>query len=85
MAEVATTPRACPMDCRRCGMAQQLYCSTNLTFNSFGIMSKILERLDCIEARINDLQTSSDDLVNPVATNIPATNDGGGDNNPSIN
>lgn len=48
-------------------------------------MSKILERLDCIEARINDLQTPSDDLVNPVATNIPATNDGGGDNNPSIN
>ena len=83
MAEAATTPRACPKDCRRCSMAQQIYCSTNLTFTSFEIMSKMLERLENIEAKMNDLQGSSDDLVNPVS--IPATTDGGGDNSPSIN
>ena len=81
MAEAAT--RACPKDCRQCNMAQQLYCSTNLTFRSFEVMSKMLERLEQLEVRINDFRGSSDDLVNPVS--IPATTDGGGDNSPSIN
>lgn len=43
----------------------------------------MLERLENIEAKMNDFQGSSDDLVNPVS--IPATTDGGGDNSPSIN
>lgn len=84
MADVATTPRACPKDCRQCNMAQQLYCSTNLTFSSFEIMSKMLERLEHIEAKVKAIQGSSDELVDPVASNIPATIDGGGDNSPSI-
>lgn len=78
MAEAAT--RACPKDCRQCNMAQQLYCSTNLTFRSFEVMSKMLERLEQLEVRINDFRGSSEELVNPVASDVQSTIDGGGDN-----
>lgn len=65
MAEVATTPRACPKDCRQCGMAQQMYCATSLTFNSFEVMSKMLERLEAIESKVNVMQ-GAEELVTPV-------------------
>ena len=64
MAEVAT-PRACPKDCRMCGMAQQMYCATSLTFNSFEVMSKMLERLEAIESKVNVMQ-GAEELVTPV-------------------
>ena len=44
----------------------------------------MLEKLEHIEAKVKAIQGSSDELVDPVASNIPATIDGGGDNSPSI-
>lgn len=66
MAEETTNiPRACPKDCRRCGMAQQMYCATSLTFNSFEVMAKMLERLEAIESKVNVMQ-GAEELVTPV-------------------
>jgi hypothetical protein len=43
-------------------------------------MSKMLERLEQLEVRINDFRGSSEELVNPVASDVQSTIDGGGDN-----
>lgn len=63
MADI-TTPRACPKDCRMCSMAQQMYCSTNLTFKSFEVMKALHERLDAIESKLQNMQ-SAEELVIP--------------------
>ena len=57
--------RACPKDCRRCSMAQQLYCVTNLTFNSYEVMSKMIERLERIEGKVNTIQGAENGLLSP--------------------
>lgn len=64
MADIATTPRACPKDCRMCGMVQQVYCATNLTFKSFEVMKGLHERLDAIEVKLQNMQ-SAEELVTP--------------------
>lgn len=62
--------RSCPKDCRRCSMAQQVYCATSLTFNSYEVMSRIMERLDRIEDNMRMMQGSGSDLLNPHTENL---------------
>ena len=62
--------RSCPKDCRRCNMAQQVYCATSLTFNSYEVMSRIMERLDRIEDNIRMMQGTGSDLLNPHTENL---------------
>lgn len=62
-------PRACPKNCRQCSMAQQIFCATSLTFGSYEVMSKVMERLERIEARISTLQGAETELISPVTEN----------------
>lgn len=58
--------RACPKDCRKCGMVQQLYCVTRMTFDSYEGTRGILERLSAIEQRLNIIGGSETDLIAPM-------------------
>lgn len=58
--------RPCPKNCQMCSMAQQLYCATNLSFTSYEVMSKIVERLNVIEASINEMKMSGNEFINPI-------------------
>ena len=58
--------RACPKDCRKCGMVQQMYCVTRMTFDSYEGMRGILDRLNTIEQKIDVIKGSETDLINPV-------------------
>ena len=57
-------------------MAQQLFCVTSLTFNSYEIMSRTLERLEHIEEKMASLQGPETELINPDA-NQPQQTSGG--------
>ena len=59
-------PRACPKNCRQCSMAQQIFCATSLTFGSYEVMSKMMERLERIETKIITLQGTGTELISPV-------------------
>lgn len=48
--------RPCPKDCRKCTMAQQICCSAKMTFDSYGVMAQIIQRLDIQSQRIADLE-----------------------------
>lgn len=58
--------RVCPKDCRRCNMAQQIFCATSLTFNSYEVMSKLWERMGDIERKIDAIQSSESEFLSPV-------------------
>lgn len=60
--------RVCPKDCRRCNMAQQIFCATSLTFNSYEVMSKLWERMDSIERKIDAIQNAESEFLSPVAS-----------------
>ena len=66
--------RPCPKDCSKCGMAQQLYCSTSLAFMSYEMVGKAIERLERIENNIKAMQGGETELINPVADALKSTN-----------
>lgn len=63
--------RACPKDCRQCGMVQQMFCSTDLTFKSYEIMSRIYQRLEQLESKMAIMQGSASELVSPATNDEP--------------
>lgn len=58
--------RACPKDCRQCGMAQQMYCACQLSFTSFEAMSKIYEKLELLEDKVNAIQNAENGFLSPL-------------------
>ena len=58
MAEI----RTCPKDCRQCPMQQQVYCSAQMSFNMFEVMSNVITKLDELE---NKVSKPSDELATP--------------------
>ena len=64
--------RACPKDCRKCGMVQQLYCVTRMTFDSYEGMKGILDRLNAIEQKMDIIRGSETYLINPMARENPS-------------
>lgn len=58
--------RVCPKDCRMCGMAQQIYCATHLSFTSFDAMNKIWTKLEEIEGQIKAIQSAENGFLSPL-------------------
>ena len=66
-------PRPCPKDCRRCSMAQQICCSSMMTFQMFGVMNAMIEKIDAqskviadLSGRIAALEITGTDLTSPM-------------------
>ena len=69
----AIQARPCPKDCRKCPMAQQVCCSSMLSFQAFEVMNSIIQRLDIqsqrlaeLEARVSAIQSSEAELASPL-------------------
>lgn len=58
--------RVCPKDCRRCNMAQQIFCSTSLTFNLYDVMSKVWDRMSSIESKIDAIKNAESEFLTPL-------------------
>lgn len=60
--------KVCPKDCRRCNLAQQIFCATSLTFNSYEVMSKIWNRLEEIEQKVDSIKSPESGLISPITS-----------------
>ena len=49
-------PRPCPQDCRKCGMNQQLYCTTQMLFNMSRAQQETNKRLSLLELAVDDIK-----------------------------
>ena len=69
----ALKARPCPKDCRKCSMAQQICCSSMMSFQMFGVMNSMIQRLDAqaqkladFEKRLKAIQSSEAELASPL-------------------
>jgi hypothetical protein len=60
-------PRLCPKDCKKCALAQQVYCSAQLSFTSFELMNKILVAIGELKSSIDALAGAATALASPIA------------------
>ena len=72
-AERELKARPCPKDCRKCSMAQQICCSSMMSFQMFGVMNNVIQRLDAqaqkladFEKRLKAIQSSEAELASPL-------------------
>ena len=52
--QMAST-RPCPKDCRKCSWMQQVCCSSMMSFQMFGVMNAMMEKIDAQSKVIADL------------------------------
>ena len=52
--QMAST-RPCPKDCRKCSWMQQVCCSSMMSFQMFGVMNAMMEKIDAQSAKIAEL------------------------------
>lgn len=48
--------RVCPKDCRMCSMQQQTFCSAQMSFNMFDVLSNVITKLDGLESIVKCLK-----------------------------
>ena len=70
--QMAST-RPCPKDCRKCSWMQQVCCSSMMSFQMFGVMNAMREKIDAqskviadLSGRIAALEISGTELSAPT-------------------
>ena len=65
--------RPCPKDCRKCSWMQQVCCSSMMSFQMFGMMNTMMERIEAqskviadLSGRIAALEINGTDLTSPM-------------------
>ena len=65
--------RPCPKDCRKCSWMQQVCCSSMMSFQMFGVMNAMMEKIDAqskvivdLSGRIAALESAGTDLTSPM-------------------
>ena len=65
--------RPCPKDCRKCSWMQQVCCSSMMSFQMFGVMNAMMEKIDAqskviadLSGRIAALKISGTELTSPM-------------------
>ena len=65
--------RPCPKDCRKCSWMQQVCCSSMMSFQMFGVMNAMIEKIDAqskviadLSGRIAALEISGTELSAPT-------------------
>ena len=65
--------RPCPKDCRKCSWMQQVCCSSMMSFQMFGVMNAMMEKIDAqskviadLSGRIAALEISGTELTSPM-------------------
>ena len=63
--------RPCPQDCRRCGMNQQIYCSTQMLFNLSRAQQETNKRLSLLELGMDDIKEQLQPKQEEAQLSIP--------------
>ena len=63
--------RPCPQDCRKCGMNQQIYCSTQMLFNLSRVAQDTSKRISLLELALDDIKEQVQAKQEEVQLSIP--------------
>ena len=73
LSDQMASARPCPKDCRKCSWMQQVCCSSMMSFQMFGVMSAMMEKIDAqskvivdLSGRIATLEAAGTDLTSPM-------------------
>lgn len=55
--------KKCPMDCARCSFRQNVYCSAQIGLSSYEAITRLAQRIDGLEGKINDILGRADSLI----------------------
>lgn len=58
--------RLCPKDCKMCSMPQQVYCSSQLSFTAFEVLSQIHSLLVDLKSQLSSMQKVDEGLASPI-------------------
>ena len=59
--------RPCPHDCRKCAMQQQIFCTAQMTFNSYEQMNAMKGQLEELSKKVEAIQSSEAELSIPMS------------------
>ena len=73
LSDQMASARPCPKDCRKCSWMQQVCCSSMMSFQMFGVMNAMMEKIDAqskvivdLSGRIATLEAAGTDLASPM-------------------
>ena len=73
LSDQMTSACPCPKDCRKCSWMQQVCCSSMMSFQMFGVMNAMMEKIDAqskvivdLSGRIATLEAPGTDLTSPM-------------------
>ena len=73
LSDQMASARPCPKDCRKCSWMQQVCCSSMMSFQMFGVMNAMMEKIDAqskviadLSGRIATLESAGTDLASPM-------------------
>ena len=55
--------RKCPMDCAKCSFRQNVYCASQIGLSSHEVITRLAERVDKCEDKINDVLARVDKAI----------------------
>ena len=59
--------KPCPKNCSECSMGHQIYCTAQMTFDSFRVMNAIIQRIDGLTQMVGDLSEKVDAQSEKIA------------------
>jgi hypothetical protein len=59
--------KPCPKNCSQCSMGHQIYCTAQMTFDSFRVMNVIIQRIDGLTQMVSDLSAKIDAQSEKIA------------------
>ena len=59
--------KPCPKNCGECSVGHQIYCTAQMTFNSFAVMNVIIQRIDALTQMVGDLSAKVDAQSEKIA------------------
>ena len=58
--------RACPQDCRKCGLHQHAYCAAQMAYTALSTIQELSSRVSSIEEKMESLSASAEELISPM-------------------
>ena len=59
--------KPCPKNCSQCSVGHQIYCTAQMTFDSFRVMNTIIQRIDGLTQMIGELSAKADAQSEKIA------------------
>lgn len=59
----------CNGDCSKCSFQQRVYCASYMARNNYAMIETIMNKIDSMQVKINELQANNVELKKPFGKN----------------